>query len=315
MRQFGLRLLQLIPVMILVTLATFFMTTLLPGDPAIAILGENARPAQIALVHKELRLDEPIAKRYVHWVSAALKGDLGRSIVSNQPVSDALREKLPVNIELAALAQLLAVLLAIPLGAWSAYRAGRAFDRSASAVSFGIVSVPPFLLGLLLVALLAIKFQIFPNTGWYRISEGIGKNLRYLVLPVLTLALGEAAVYGQLLRADMAATLQEDYVLAARARGLTNRHVLMREALRPSSFSFVTLAGVNLGRLIGGTVVVEQIFGLPGVGRAITQAIPAQDFPTLQGGVLLLAAVYLLINLAVDMSYGFLDPRVRRVTG
>jgi peptide/nickel transport system permease protein len=182
-------------------------------------------------------------------------------------------------------------------------------------VSFGIVSVPPFLLGLLLVALLAIKFQIFPNTGWYRISEGIGKNLRYLVLPVLTLALGEAAVYGQLLRADMAATLQEDYVLAARARGLTNRHVLMREALRPSSFSFVTLAGVNLGRLIGGTVVVEQIFGLPGVGRAITQAIPAQDFPTLQGGVLLLAAVYLLINLAVDMSYGFLDPRVRRVTG
>jgi peptide/nickel transport system permease protein len=314
-RQFGLRLLQLIPVMILVTLATFFMTTLLPGDPAIAILGENARPAQIALVHKELRLDEPIAKRYIHWVSAALKGDLGRSIVSNQPVSDALREKLPVNIELAALAQLLAVLLAIPLGAWSAYRAGRVFDRSASAVSFGIVSVPPFLLGLLLVALLAIKFQIFPNTGWYRISEGIGKNLRYLVLPVLTLALGEAAVYGQLLRADMAATLQEAYVLAARARGLTNRHVLMREALRPSSFSFVTLAGVNLGRLIGGTVVVEQIFGLPGVGRAITQAIPAQDFPTLQGGVLLLAAVYLLINLAVDMSYGFLDPRVRRVTG
>jgi peptide/nickel transport system permease protein len=313
-RQFGLRLLQLIPVMILVTLATFFMTTLLPGDPAIAILGENARPAQIAAVHKELRLDEPIASRYIHWVGAALKGDLGRSIISNQPVADALREKLPVNLELALLAQALAVLLAVPIGAWSAYRAGRAFDRSASAVSFGIVSVPPFLLGLLLVALLAIHFQIFPNTGWYKLSEGIGKNLKYLVLPVLTLALGEAAVYGQLLRADMAATLQEDYVLAARARGLPNRHVLMREALRPSSFSFVTLAGVNLGRLIGGTVVVEQIFGLPGVGRAITQAIPPQDFPTLQGGVLVLASVYLLINLAVDMSYAFLDPRVRRVT-
>ena len=314
MRQFGLRLLQLIPVMILVTLATFLMTELLPGDPAIAILGENARPAQIAAVRKELRLDEPVITRYVEWVGSAVKGDLGRSIVSHQPVSEVLRQRMPVNLELAVLASLLAVLVAIPLGAWSAYRAGRMFDRATSAVSFGVVAIPPFLLGLILVALLALKVELLPNTGWVRLSESVTDNLRFLVLPVLTLALGEIAVYGQLLRADMAATLQEDYVLAARARGLTNRHVLMREALRPSSFSLVTLAGVNLGRLIGGTVIVEKIFGLPGVGIAITQAIPQKDFPMLQGGVLMLAVAYLVINLVVDMSYTLLDPRVRRGT-
>ncbi len=312
MRQFGLRLLQLIPVMILVTLATFLMTELLPGDPAIAILGENARPAQIAAVRKELRLDEPVITRYFEWVGSAVKGDLGRSIVSHQPVSEVLRQRMPVNLELAVLASLLAVLVAIPLGAWSAYRAGRMFDRATSAASFGVVAVPPFLLGLILVALLALKVELLPNTGWVKLSESVTDNLRFLVLPVLTLALGEIAVYGQLLRADMAATLQEDYVLAARARGLTNRHVLMREALRPSSFSLVTLAGVNLGRLIGGTVIVEKIFGLPGVGIAITQAIPQKDFPMLQGGVLMLAVAYLVINLVVDMSYTLLDPRVRR---
>lgn len=303
---------QLIPVMILVTLATFLMTELLPGDPAIAILGENARPAQIAAVRKELRLDEPVITRYFEWVGSAVKGDLGRSIVSHQPVSEVLRQRMPVNLELAVLASLLAVLVAIPLGAWSAYRAGRMFDRATSAASFGVVAVPPFLLGLILVALLALKVELLPNTGWVKLSESVTDNLRFLVLPVLTLALGEIAVYGQLLRADMAATLQEDYVLAARARGLTNRHVLMREALRPSSFSLVTLAGVNLGRLIGGTVIVEKIFGLPGVGIAITQAIPQKDFPMLQGGVLMLAVAYLVINLVVDMSYTLLDPRVRR---
>ena len=298
--------------MILVTLATFLMTELLPGDPAIAILGENARPAQIAAVRKELRLDEPVITRYFEWVGSAVKGDLGRSIVSHQPVSEVLRQRMPVNLELAVLASLLAVLVAIPLGAWSAYRAGRMFDRATSAASFGVVAVPPFLLGLILVALLALKVELLPNTGWVKLSESVTDNLRFLVLPVLTLALGEIAVYGQLLRADMAATLQEDYVLAARARGLTNRHVLMREALRPSSFSLVTLAGVNLGRLIGGTVIVEKIFGLPGVGIAITQAIPQKDFPMLQGGVLMLAVAYLVINLVVDMSYTLLDPRVRR---
>ncbi len=300
--------------MILVTLATFLMTELLPGDPAIAILGENARPAQIAAVRKELRLDEPVITRYVEWVGSAVKGDLGRSIVSHQPVSEVLRQRMPVNLELAVLASLLAVLVAIPLGAWSAYRAGRMFDRATSSASFGVVAIPPFLLGLILVSLLALKVELLPNTGWVRLSESVTDNLRFLALPVLTLALGEIAVLGQLLRADMAATLQEDYVLAARARGLTNRHVLMREALRPSSFSLVTLAGVNLGRLIGGTVIVEKIFGLPGVGIAITQAIPQKDFPMLQGGVMMLAVAYLVINLVVDMSYSLLDPRVRRGT-
>ncbi|CAB4745759.1 MAG: ABC transporter permease subunit [Actinobacteria bacterium] len=312
MRLFGLRLLQLIPVLLIVTLATFLLTEFLPGDPVYDILGPEARPEQIALVRQQLDLDAPLPSRYVSWVSDALQGDLGKSLITGRSVSATLRQRMPVNLEIAVLTQLLALLVAIPLGAWSAYRAGRRFDRAVTTTSFGVVAVPPFLSALILVAIVAYKLRLLPNTGWTPIGQGIGENLRYIALPVVTLALTEIAVYSQLLRSDMAATLQEDYVLAARARGLSNRHVLMREALRPSSFSLITLAGVNLGRLIGGTVIIERIFGLPGLGTAITQAIPAKDYTVLQGGVLLLAVAYLLINLLVDVSYTFLDPRIKR---
>jgi peptide/nickel transport system permease protein len=158
----------------------------------------------------------------------------------------------------------------------------------------------------------ALHWQIFPVTGWERLTAGVGPNLKHAFLPALTLGLAEFAIYTQLLRGDMAATLQEDFILSARARGLSSRHVLMREALRPSSFSLITLAGVNLGRLIGGTVIIESLFGLGGVGRLITQAIPQKDFPVLQGSVLILAVAYLLINTIVDVAYNFIDPRVRR---
>lgn len=312
MRLLGVRLLQLIPVLFLVTAFTFGMTEALPGDPAIAILGENAQPEQIAAVRAELRLDEPIVERYVNWASAALQGDLGKSLRSRQPVSENISARLPVNAEIALLTIIFALLVAIPLGAWSAYRSGKWFDRAATTTAFGLSSIPAFVSALVLVALLAVKWQIFPVQGWIPRSDGLWEHVKHLVLPVLALAFTEIAVYSQILRADMVSTLQEDYVLAARARGLTNRHVLVREALRPSSFSLVTLAAVSLGRLIAGTVIVEQIFGLPGLGQMTTQAIPQKDFPTLQGGVLVMATIYLLLNLIVDGIYPLLDPRVRR---
>lgn len=312
MRLLGVRLLQLIPVLFLVTAFTFGMTEALPGDPAIAILGENAQPEQIAAVRAELRLDEPLVERYVSWASAALQGDLGKSLRSRQPVSENIADRLPVNAEVALLTIVFALLVAIPLGAWSAYRSGKWFDRAATTMAFGLSSIPAFVSALVLVALLAVKWTIFPVQGWIPWGDGLGEHLKHLVLPVLALAFTEIAVYSQILRADMVSTLQEDYVLAARARGLTNRHVLVREALRPSSFSLVTLAAVSLGRLIAGTVIVEQIFGLPGLGQMTTQAIPQKDFPTLQGGVLVMATIYLLLNLIVDGIYPLLDPRVRR---
>ncbi|HQV57957.1 MAG TPA: ABC transporter permease [Ilumatobacteraceae bacterium] len=311
-RAIGLKLLLLIPVILLVSFLTFLMADLQPGDTAVAILGENARPEQIAAVNKELGLDKPIPQRFVDWGSKAIQGDLGRSLQSNQPVSEVLRQRLPVTIQLAVMAQLMALILAVPLGAWSAWRAGRRFDRATSTFSFGVIGLPPFVLGLLLIYAFALKLNWFPNSGWRNLTEDLWGNLHRAFLPALTLALAEMAVYMQLLRNDMAATLQEDFVLASRARGMPTRHILLREALRPSSFSLITLAAVNLGRLIGGTVIIENLFGLPGIGRAIIQAIPQKDFPVLQGAVLVLAVSYLLLNAVVDIMYFYIDPRLRR---
>jgi peptide/nickel transport system permease protein len=311
-RTIGVKLLLLVPVVFLVSVATFMMTELLPGDPAVAILGENATPERVAVVREQLGLDKPIVTRYLDWAGGALTGDFGRSLISNQPVLDAFKERLPVTLQLAVMAQVMALLLAIPFGAWSAWRAGGRFDRATSTFNFAIVGLPPFLLGILLVYAFALHWQVLPVSGWERLSDDLGANLKHAFLPALTLALAEFAIYTQLLRADMAATLNEDYVLSARARGLPSRHVLLREALRPSSFSLVTLAGVNLGRLIGGTIIIERLFGLGGVGTLVTQAIPQKDFPVLQGSVLILAVAYLLINTLVDIGYNFIDPRVRR---
>ena len=312
MRQVGLRLLLLVPVLFLVSVATFSITELLPGDPVIAILGENADPETYAALRAELRLDEPVVQRYLDWASDAIHGDLGTSIRSHQPVTEAFRERLPVTLQLAVMATFIGLVVAIPLGAWSAYRAGKFSDRLATTSSFALVGLPPFLMGLLLVYMFALYKEWFPVTGWVYISESVPENLHHAFLPALALALTEIAIYTQLLRADMFATLQQDYILAAKARGLTSRHILMREALRPSSFSLITLAGVNLGRLIGGTVIIEALFALPGVGRLVIQAIPQKDYPVLQGSVLILATAYLFINTAVDLSYSVIDPRIRR---
>lgn len=312
MRLLGVRLLQLIPVLFLVSAFTFGMTVKLPGDPAIAILGENAQPEQIAAVRVEYGFNDPLVTRYANWAADALRGDLGTSYHTKQAVSTAIKDRLPVNAELAVLVLIFSLLMAIPVGAWAAYRAGRPFDRAASTGAFGLSSIPPFVSALVLVALVAVKWEWLPVQGWERFTKDPGENLRLLILPVLTLSFTEIAIYSQILRADMVSTLQEDYVLAARARGLSNRHVLAREALRPSAFSLVTLAGVSLGRLIAGTVIVERIFGLPGLGQLTTQAIPQKDVPMLQGGVIVMATIYLLLNLMVDAIYPLLDPRVRR---
>jgi peptide/nickel transport system permease protein len=314
MRFLGLRLLQLVPVIILVSLGTAALVELLPGDPAIAILGENATPETIAAVREQLRLDDPFFTRYLSWLGDALQGDLGTSIRTDRPVTDEFLERLPVTLQLALMAQFFALILSIPLGIFAAYRAGRPSDRITSTMAFAFVSLPPFVLAVFLVALFAVRWEFFPVTGWERLSEDFGANFEHAFLPALTLALAELAVYTQLLRSDMVTTLEEDYILAARAKGLTTARILVRHALRPSSFSLLTLAGVNLGRLIGGTVVIEFFFSLPGVGQLIVQSIPNKDLPVIQGSVLILAVAYLLLNTAVDLSYSVLDPRVRRAT-
>jgi peptide/nickel transport system permease protein len=228
-------------------------------------------------------------------------------------VSARLSRAIPVNLELAVLALVMALAVSIPLAILSAHRAGSRFDRIVSASVFGLVSVPNFVIGLVLLLIFAVHWRLLPYGQWVRVSDGgWAENLKHAFLPALTLALGEIAIFTRLLRGDMISTLREDFVLAARAKGMPTRHILVREALRPSSFSILTLAGVTLGRLIGGTVVVEQVFALPGLGRTIIDAATKNDYKLVQGGVLVIALAYTLINVLVDITYSLLDPRIRR---
>jgi peptide/nickel transport system permease protein len=308
------RLLLLIPVLILVSFGTFILVDLVPGDPALQVLGPNSTAEEYNQIREQMGLNEPLLQRYWHWASDALHGDLGRNLVPpSQDVTTVLAKAFPVNLELAALALGMALVISIPLAMWSAYRAGSRFDRIMSSTMFGLISVPAFLGGIILLLLFAINWRIFPLGQWARpTDEGWVENLKHAFLPSLTLALTEIAVFTRLLRSDMMATLQEDYILAARAKGMPTAHILLREAFRPSSFSLLTLAGVSLGRLIGGTVIVETLFSLPGVGRQVVAAAQNSDYTVVQGGVLVFAIVYLLLNLFVDLIYAFLDPRIRR---
>jgi peptide/nickel transport system permease protein len=311
-RAVAIKLVMLIPVVFLVCVGTFAMVELLPGDASLAILGENARPELIERVRQEYGLDKPVVVRYVDWAGDALHGDFGRSLRTNQPVTEALSERLPVTLQLAVMAQLLALAFAVPFGAWSAWRVGGRVDRATTTVSYAITSLPSFVVAIILVWVFALRLGVLPVSGFARLSDGVGANLEHAFLPALTLALTEFAVYSQLLRGDMVATLNQDFITAARARGLPSSHVLVHEALRPSSFALLTLAGVNFGRLIGGTFIVEYFFGLGGVGTLVIQAVSSRDFPVLQGSVFLLAVGFLIISTAVDIAYNYLDPRIRR---
>jgi peptide/nickel transport system permease protein len=314
LRSIGARAVLLIPVLFLVTIGTFFLVELIPGDPAQHVLGPNSTPEEYQRIRDEMGLDKPVMERYFNWLGDAVHGDFGRNLVPpSLPVSERLKAALPVNIELAGLALIMAFAVSIPLAMWSAYKPGGRFDRIVSGTMFGIISVPSFLAGIILLLIFAINWRVFPLGQWARpTSEGWAENLKHALLPAFTLALTEIAVYTRLLRSDMMATLQEDYILAARAKGMPTKHILLREALRPSSFSLITLAGVSLGRLIGGSVIVEQLFSLPGLGRTITEAARNSDYTIVQGGVLLIAVIYIVLNLFIDVFYSYLDPRIRR---
>lgn len=313
-RMVAAKLLLLVPVLLLVSIGTFVLLQLGPGDPALAVLGDSGTAEDYARVREQMGLDTPPVQRYFEWLGGVVRGDLGQNLVPPiENVSDRLLRAFPVNLELALLAIVMALVIAVPLAMWSAYRAGGRVDRWISAGTIGVISVPSFLLGLVLLLVFAINFRVFPLGQWARLSEeGLGQNLLHAFLPALTLALAEAPVFARLLRGDLVATLREDFILAARAKGMPSWHIMLREALRPSSFSLLTLAGVSAGRLLGGTILVEAVFTLPGVGSVIINAAQNNDFKLVQGGVLLIAAVYLVINLVVDVLYGYLDPRVRR---
>ncbi|GIH70841.1 ABC transporter permease [Sphaerimonospora thailandensis] len=313
-RKLLLRLGELVVVLALVSFGVFLLVALIPGDPAVAILGEGHPPEDYAALRAELGLDQPILNRYLDWLGGALTGDLGHSIVPpRSAVIDRVLAALPVSAELAILGLLLAMALAIPLAMWSAAREGGLVDRAIGASTFAVLSVPSFLSGLLLIMVLVNGLGWFPRGQWVRVSESITGNLHHALLPAVVIALSEAAVFTRILRSDLVVTLREDFVLAARARGMPRWRVLVGDALRPSSFSLLTLLGLSFGSLIGSTVIVETLFALPGMGSLVVNAANQGDFPMVQGATLLIAAAYVLVNIGIDLAYGFLDPRTRRV--
>ena len=314
MRELLRRLGQLVAVLALVSFGVFLLVALLPGDPAAAILGPGHPPEDYAALRSELGLDQPVLQRYAAWLGNALTGDLGHSIVPpHAAVSDRIAAALPVSLELAALGLVIALVVAVPLALVSAYREGGLADRVIGAVVFAVLSIPSFLLGLLLIMLFVDQLGWLPRSQWVRLTDSVSGNLSHAILPAIVIALPEIALFTRILRNDLVRTLREDYVLAARAKGMGPRHIMMSEALRPSSFSLITVLGISLGTLIGSTVIVEYLFSLPGMGTLVVTAASQGDFPMVQGAALVIATIYVVINAGIDLTYGYLDPRTRRV--
>jgi peptide/nickel transport system permease protein len=305
------RLLYLVPVLIAVTLLTFLIAALLPGDLAVATLADEATPEKVAALRHEMGLDEPLAWQYFHWLGGVLAGDFGRSFRTGEPVLSAILQRLPVTLELMLFAQLIALAIGVPLGILCAVRNGGAFDRLMTSIAFGKLSLPAFMLAIVLIYVFSVRLKLLPATGYVPLNEDIVGNLRSFVLPAVTLGFGEWPVLMRVLRSDMIATLQEDYIAMATAKGLKPWRILLVHALKPSSLTLVTVTGINIGRLIGGAVLVETIFALPGIGRLLIGAINTRDFVIVQGVVLFIATAFVLINFVVDMLYGVLDPRIR----
>lgn len=310
LRQVGKRLIQLPLVLLIVTFFAFSLINLLPGDPVTTIVPFGT-DEQRSMLRADLGLDEPILSRYVDWLGGLVTGDLGQYYNSRRPVSEVLSATLPVSLNLMVYSQLLALLVAIPLGILTAYKAGTAFDKSANAAAFGLLAIPNFVLGLVLIFVLSVKARWFPNAGYTALNVDPVAHVKSMFLPALSLAVGQIAIYMRLLRSDMIATLQEDFITMAKAKGLPPRKVLLRHALRPSSLTLLTVAGLNVGQLIGGAVVIEALFQLPGVGLSIVQAIGAREYVAVQSFVALIGVAYVVVNFAVDLLYAVLDPRIR----
>lgn len=315
MRKLIARVSELLLVLLLVSFGVFALMSNNKDRAAVTALGGEQPKEVYAQWLQDNGFNDPLLTRYWDWITGVFSGDLGTSLTPpNTAVWERITGALPVSIQLAGMALVLALLIAVPLAMYAASHAGGVVDRVIGALNFGMLSMPSLLTGLLLVMVFVNQLHWFPRVGWVRFTEDPMGNLHHAALPVLTIALMEAAYFTRVLRNDLAVTLQEDFVLAAKARGMSTWRILFVDALRPSSFSLVTLLGLSLGTLIGSTVIVETIFNLPGMGRMLSEAVNGGDFPIVQGTVLLIAVIYVVANALIDVIYELLDPRTRRAT-
>ena len=315
MQILGKKALRLVIVVVAVSALTFLMINLLPGDVAHVVGGEEATLEDIEAIRKKMGLDQGIVVRYVTWLKNAASGDLGESYLTHEPVVDTIVARLPVTIELLIISQCMALMLALPSGIVSAYRSNSMTDRLVNGIGFATLSIPSFVMALLAIYLFSIKLRWLPATGYVPLSIDFGANLKSYVLPGLSIAMIEWVVLMRVLRSDMITTLGQNYILMARAKGLPPWRVLLQHALRPSSFTLITVLGIQIGRHLGEAVIVETIFALPGIGRLLIDSIYARDYQMVQGCVLLITVGYVVINSFVDLLYTVLDPRIRTEGG
>jgi len=307
------RLIYIVPLLFLVTVVTFSIALLLPGDPALAYIGEaNMRDrAMYETMRKELGLDQPIPVQYAKWVGRVLRGDFGRSIRTREPALEGLLARFPVTLQLTAMAMAVALLIAVPVGIVSAVRPNSTADKAGTVIAMSGVAIPDFWLGIMLIYVFSVWLKVLPPSGYVPMSQGFGLSLQSMLLPAVSLGMALSAVLMRQLRSSLLEVLQQDYVRVARAKGLEEKIVVGRHALKNALIPVVTVIGLKTGRLFGGAVVVETIFALPGLGRLAADSIFFRDFPMLQGVVLILALAVLSANLLTDVLYAFLDPRIR----
>ena len=305
------RLLATIPVMLIVAVFVFLMLRLTPSDPAAIIAGDNANTEQVAEIRRRLGLDQPILTQFVIWMGKTLQGDFGESFFFKKQVAELIVDRLEPTLSLAFFTLLLAIAIAVPLGVVAAYRHGGWLDRVVMGFSVLGFSVPVFVIGYALIYIFAIELNWLPVQGYQRLAQGLGGWFQRLILPSITLSVIYVALIARITRTSVLEVMNEDYIRTARAKGQTESKVLIRHALANAAVPIVTVIGLGVALLIGGVVVTESVYTIPGLGRLTVDAVLARDYPTIQAVILLFSLAYVLINLAVDLAYTFLDPRIR----
>jgi peptide/nickel transport system permease protein len=305
------RLLYALPTLVVVTIMVFALVRVLPGDPALLMLGEEANPELVKALNRELGLDQPLVTQYLNWIGGAIRGDLGASLRNNESVSRLVAEKLPTTLELSLLAMLVALALAIPAGVFTAVRRGGAADGTVTVLALSGISLPNFFLGVLLIYFFSVQLGWIPPSGYVTPGENLGQNLLLMLMPAITLGTGTAGVLTRFLRGSMLEVLTQDFVRTARAKGAGPRAVVYRHALRNAVLPVLTIFGLQLSALLSGAVITEQIFSIPGFGRLLVEAVATRDFPVLQGVVLISSVSIFAVSFLVDLMYASVDPRIR----
>lgn len=304
------RLLLTVPAMLAMSVIVFFIIRLVPGDPVLIILGMRATPESIAILREQLHLDDPIAIQYVRWLSEVVRGDLGVDYRTHEQIRDQIVTRMPVTLELAVFAMIMSALIGIPLGILAATR-GRLADTGATGVGFLGISIPDFWLGVMLILIFALELRWLPSSGFVPLNESVGSNISHLFLPTLTLALNFAAVLTRTTRGAVLDVLNRPYIRTARAKGLGERTVVLGHVMRNAAGPIATVMGLQFGYALGGAVIIEQVFALPGVGRLTLNAVLERNYPVIQGAVLLVTFMFMLVNILTDALHAVLNPRIR----